>query len=52
MNSANSKPATDSVNRRSVKRSEKPSKPETIKSGVKKHGRKAGVKEGAVTFLL
>ncbi|WJX89975.1 hypothetical protein P8452_71923 [Trifolium repens] len=49
MNSANSKPATDSVNRRSVKRSEKPSKPETIKSGVKKHGRKAGVKEVPVS---
>ncbi|KAK2411321.1 hypothetical protein QL285_046610 [Trifolium repens] len=49
MNSANSKPATDSVNRRSVKRSEKPSKPETIKSGVKKHERKAGVKEVPVS---
>ncbi|GAU47780.1 hypothetical protein TSUD_193170 [Trifolium subterraneum] len=49
MNSANSKPATDSVNRRSVKRSEKPSKPETNKTGVKKHGRKAGVKEVPVS---
>ncbi|PNX96910.1 hypothetical protein L195_g020127 [Trifolium pratense] len=49
MNSANSKPATDSVNRRSVKRSEKPSKPEINKSGIKKHGRKAGAKEVPVS---
>jgi len=53
MNSAISKSASGSLNRsRSVKKSDKPNKLETNKSGVKKHGRKADAKEGASNFLL
>lgn len=48
MNSAISKSASGSLNRsRSVKKSDKSSKLETKKSGVKKYGRKADAKEGA-----
>ncbi|XP_058733359.1 uncharacterized protein LOC131604967 [Vicia villosa] len=49
MNSANSKPASDSRNLRSVKKSEKPSKLETSKSGVKKRGKKTDAKEVSVS---
>lgn len=56
MTSANSKSASDIRNSRSVKKSEKPSKLETSKSGVKKRGKKADAKEskleGAAVFLL
>ncbi|XP_050871008.1 uncharacterized protein LOC127073822 isoform X2 [Lathyrus oleraceus] len=45
MTSANSKSASDIRNSRSVKKSEKPSKLETSKSGVKKRGKKADAKE-------
>nr|AFK48564.1 unknown [Medicago truncatula] len=50
MNSAISKSASGSLNRsRSVKKSDKSSKLETKKSGVKKYGRKADAKEVSVS---
>ncbi|CAL5198357.1 unnamed protein product [Lathyrus oleraceus] len=49
MTSANSKSASDIRNSRSVKKSEKPSKLETSKSGVKKRGKKADAKEISVS---